>query len=226
MGMKYDEIPCVPVLSVSQMGVDERPDGRMIKYGPETLSEDELWSLSLGVDGILKLADSIYTHPFNLCYDELVSEGFDSATAIRIVAISELSKRLWRKQINKTALNCPSSVADYYRQKMAHNERESLIVAFGDMRNRYFGDMTLTTGTVDSSLVSVREVLIEALKRRACSIVLVHNHPAGSPEPSSQDIQVTDSVNNGCRTVGIRLLDHVIIGEGGNYYSFREHERV
>ena len=82
-------------------------------------------------------------------------------------------------------------------------------------------DMILSVGTVNASLISVREVLIEALRHQAVHLILVHNHPSGNPMPSKEDVFVTRQVKSGCESVGLELNDHIIIGDNV-YYSFRE----
>ena len=86
---------------------------------------------------------------------------------------------------------------------------------------KFAGDIIMTTGTVNSSLVSTREIFIEALKRRAVYIVLIHNHPSGSPAPSRDDIRSTKQVKEAGELIGITLLDHIIIGDN-RYTSMRK----
>ena len=106
-------------------------------------------------------------------------------------------------------------------QEMRHLKQEELRIAFLDTRQRLISDSVITVGTVNSALISVREVLIAALKNNAVNIIMLHNHPSGNPTPSEDDINVTNLVNKGCRYVGINLNDHIIIGDN-KYYSFKE----
>ena len=106
-------------------------------------------------------------------------------------------------------------------QDMRHLEQEELRLAYLDTRQKLISDSVITIGTVNASLISVREVLIDTLKHQAVNIIMIHNHPSGNPSPSSDDKKVTKIVANGCKSVGIYLNDHIIIDDN-TYYSFRE----
>ena len=96
-----------------------------------------------------------------------------------------------------------------------------MIAVFFNTKNRLLKDKLLTRGTVNASLVSPREIFIEALRYHAVYIVLLHNHPSGSPEPSKEDMLVTQRIERSGEMLGIRLIDHIIIGDN-RYISFKE----
>lgn len=123
------------------------------------------------------------------------------------------------------SMTSPSMVAGYYRQELRFLEREQVKVVFVDQRRRLIRDVTMTTGTINSSLFNIREILIEAFRHRAVGIILLHNHPAGTPDPSEDDVEVTQKMEEAADVVGLRLYDHIIIGESG-YYSFRERKMI
>ena len=106
-------------------------------------------------------------------------------------------------------------------EDMRHLETERLIVAMLDNRCRLISDTVLTIGTVNASLISVREVLMSAVRCGAVSFVVLHNHPSGDPAPSSRDISVTRRLKEAGDVIGIPLTDHIIIGDN-RYYSFVE----
>lgn len=217
------------------------PYERCMRFGAESLTDTELLAVMLrtGTKGadVMEVSDAILSSTYSyegigsilhLCYEDLMNiNGIGAIKAIQILCLSEFCKRLWKTQaVGETkVLNSPSACAKYYQLDMKFLEREVLKVAFLDLRKRIISDMTLTQGTVNSSLISVREILIEALRHRAVSIIMVHNHPTGDPYPSSCDIEVTDNVKNGCEAVGIKLEDHIIIGQN-KYYSFRERDNL
>jgi len=149
--------------------------------------------------------------------------GIGRVKAIQISAVGELVKRLWRRGVtgDTVTFRTPADCARYYMQEMRLLEQEEVRAAYLDTRLRLISDTLLTRGTVNSSLMSVREIMIGALKRRAVSMLLVHNHPSGDPAPSGQDIEVTEQVKRAGELVGIPLYDHIIIGDN-TYYSFRE----
>ena len=225
-------------ISIQSTPPEERPYERCLMHGPESLTDAELLAIILRSGtrkrNVLQLAsDLIDSHAsydglgtlLHMSIEDYMSyEGLGKVKAIQLSCIGEICKRLWRHEINLTAKSFHNSavIAGYYQQELRFMERECLKTAFLDNRNRFISDFTMTTGTCSSSPVSVREILIEALRHRAQAIILIHNHPLGTPDPSNDDIQVTDAVDQGCRAVGIRLLDHIIIGEN-SYYSFKEH---
>lgn len=114
-------------------------------------------------------------------------------------------------------------VADYCRMRFAGEPTELFAVLLLDARNQVVGTKVLTRGTVDGAAVYPREVAAEALSRRAASVILVHNHPSGNPAPSAEDRRVTAESRRALDTLGIKMLDHVIVGREG-VYSFRERE--
>lgn len=104
-------------------------------------------------------------------------------------------------------------------------DREHFQVMLLNTKNALLGIETVSIGTLSSSLVHPREVFKQAIKRSASAIILVHNHPSGSCEPSRQDKTVTEQIVKAGEIVGIEVIDHIIIGENC-YYSFREHEML
>ena len=157
-------------------------------------------------------------------YDEYIKiNGIGKVKAVQLLCIGELAKRIWKREaaIKAVCFNSPANCAGYYMQDMRHLEQEELRLAYLDTRQRLISDSLITIGTVNASLISVREVLIDALKHQAVNVIMIHNHPSGNPSPSDDDRKVTEIVANGCKSVGIYLNDHIIIGDN-IYYSFRE----
>lgn len=115
----------------------------------------------------------------------------------------------------------PDAVAACYMEELRHLTREESVVLFLDAKNRRLSDMVIATGTVNASIMSPREIFLNALERGAVGIILIHNHPSGDPEPSSEDIAVTRRIRDAGNLIGIRLMDHIIIGDN-IYISFKE----
>ena len=106
-------------------------------------------------------------------------------------------------------------------EEMRHLEQEQVRVLFFDTRQHLIRESVISKGTVNSSLISPREIFIEALRCGAVALILVHNHPSGDPAPSKEDELMTRRVFEAGQMIGIYLLDHVIIGDT-TYISLRE----
>jgi DNA repair protein RadC len=106
-------------------------------------------------------------------------------------------------------------------EQLRHEEQELMICMMLDSKNHLIGEQVLTRGTVNTTVITPREILLEALRRQAVGILLVHNHPSGDPSPSREDYDVTERVYRAAAMVGIPLLDHIIIGDH-RYFSFLE----
>ena len=158
-----------------------------------------------------------------LSYEELTEvPGIGRVKALQIQCIFELAKRMSRSRAAK-CLNFtePGSVADYYMEEYRHREQEQLLLLFLDNKSNLLGEKELFTGTVNASLVSPREIYLEALKFHAVGIILLHNHPSGDPTPSDADRRITRKVWEAGSLLDIPLLDHIVIGDR-KYVSFRE----
>ena len=115
----------------------------------------------------------------------------------------------------------PEEISDYYMEDMRHLEQEEIRVMFLNTKQAMIRDQIMARGTVNASVMTPREILIEGLRCRAVSMVLVHNHPSGDPTPSRADILLTKRLKEAGDLVGITLIDHIVIGDR-RYLSFRE----
>ncbi|WP_343209103.1 RadC family protein [Anaerolentibacter hominis] len=158
-----------------------------------------------------------------LTLEELKSiDGIGRVKAIQLSAVAELSKRMAAAvRPEGICFQSPEQIAGYYMESMRFLTREELLVGMLDSRNRLTKDMKLSAGTVNFSVVSPREVFLCAFKHEAVSIFLVHNHPSGDPAPSKEDIMVTRRLSEIGSLIGIKLVDHIIIGDN-RYISLKE----
>jgi DNA repair protein RadC len=115
----------------------------------------------------------------------------------------------------------PSRIAEYYMEDFRHKEQENLLLLFLDNKSNLLGEKLLFTGTVNASIVSPREIYLEALRFHAVGIILLHNHPSGDPTPSEADRRITRKVRDAGLLLDILLLDHIVIGDK-KYVSFHE----
>lgn len=221
-------------------GYDQRPYEKCLAFGASALSDAQLLAVILrtGTNGVdaTGLAEQI----FELCgssqqdknalvglsglsVPELMSiKGVGKVKAIQIQCICELARRI-AKQTAKEKLDfsSPSTIAGYYMQDLRFLDKENLIIALLDGKCRLIRDCTISVGTVNSSLVSPRDIFAEALKYNAVSIVLLHNHPSGDSTPSTNDIAVTKRIVEAGKIMGINVIDHIIIGDN-KYTSLKE----
>lgn len=221
--------------------VQEQPYEKCLLLGAKSLSDAQLLAVILrtGTAGLnaTELASAILNLAgdtdvenrlmglHNLSVSELTAiKGVGQVKAIQIQCICELSRRI-AKQTAATRLDftSPDSIAKYYMEDLRHLEKEQLVLVMLDSQCRLIKDCVISVGTVNASLISPREVFMEALKHNAVSIVLLHNHPSGDCTPSRNDIHITTKINNAGEIMGIKLIDHIIIGDN-KYTSLKEKE--
>ena len=121
----------------------------------------------------------------------------------------------------KTVLDSPTKVARLARTRLSFLEVEEFWMILADTKNRLLAFEKICSGTVDQAPVFPREVIARALELKASGLILLHNHPGGDPRPSHQDFQLTRKLQAVARDLGLRVLDHIIIGQD-NYFSFQE----
>ena len=197
------------------------------KYGVEILSDAELLAVILRTGS--RQANALSTayrildaHPIHkgivglnyLTTEELEDiSGVGKVKAIQMKCLAEISKRMAKASLKPfISFESPQSIADYFMENTRYLEKEYVYILMFDSKHKLLKDVRLSEGTVNSSLLSPREVFTTALKFDAVYIVLVHNHPSGDPSPSRQDIEITDRVSSAGRMIGIELSDHIILG--------------
>ncbi|MEQ1495866.1 MAG: DNA repair protein RadC [Novosphingobium sp.] len=141
--------------------------------------------------------------------------GETSAAALKIVAFA--TRRLARTGVqDKPVLASWQALIDYLTIDMAHLRHERVRALYLDTKNRLVSDELLSEGSLDEAAIHPREVVKKALDLGAAALIMVHNHPSGSPEPSRADIQITNKIAEAARLLGITLHDHIIIGKEGH----------
>lgn len=171
--------------------------------------------LSIGNGQLLNLHTMSVTEMLRL-------DGIGKVKALQLKAVAELSKRLsLAKRKQQIMLDTPKTIADYYMERMRHESQELLFVALFDTKGQFMQDVLVSKGTIDSTVFSPREIFSPAVEGMACFIVILHNHPSGSPEPSKEDTVATKRIAACGQILEIPLLDHIIIGDNV-YFSYRE----
>jgi len=210
---------------------------RLLDFGADTLQDHETIELLLAVAvprvdtkrtawALLRkfgdIAAVLDASPEDL--QQVMGVGPAGAAALKVVkaaATAYLKTRL----AGVDALSSPSAVTDYCRIAFAGEPNESIHVLLLDNRNRVKRCVRLSDGTVDQAAVYPRRVVEAALEARASGVILVHNHPSGGLEPSAEDDRFTKEASRALETVGVRLLDHLIVSREGSF-SFREDGRL
>ncbi len=214
----------------------ERPYERFNLVGVNLLSDSELLAIILRTGSkdknvldlareVLKLCDggNDLSALINLSKSSLLKiKGIGNVKAAQLLCIGELSKRIAASKA-KTRLKFDNSrsVSEYYMEKMRHLEQENFVLVMLDAKSRMICDKHISIGSISSAIVSPRDIFREALKYNAVSILVLHNHPSGDSRPSDEDLNVTRRLCELGKFLGIRLVDHIVIGNG-EYYSFKE----
>ncbi len=153
-------------------------------------------------------------------------DGIGEVKAIQIKAVLEFSKRMAkRKAKSKVQVNTPEKIAEIYMEDMRYLKQENFKVVYLDTKNNILGDKLITIGTINSTLVQPREVFSDAIKNKVANIIVLHNHPSGDSSPSKEDKLTTKRLEEAGKILGIKVLDHIIIGDG-EYFSFKEEEMI
>lgn len=144
-------------------------------------------------------------------------EGMGEVSAASLKAVALAARRMARSQVqDKPVLSSWQALLDYLAIDMAHLTIERVRVLYLDARNRLVLDHHAGDGSVDEAAIHPREVIRRGLEVGATALILVHNHPSGSPEPSRADIQITQRIAEAGRLLGITVHDHVIVGREGH----------
>lgn len=213
----------------------ERPYEKCLKQGAEALSDAELLAVLLrtGTKGenVLALAKRLLyqdggagllgIHRFS--FQSLMKlKGIGKVKAVQILCLSELAKRLSKASVEpRLRFSSSQSVAEYYMEDLRHRNQEVMKLLLLNSKAELIDETNISKGTVNASLVTPRELFVEALKKEAVSMILLHNHPSGDPTPSRDDILTTKRISECGLLIGIELLDHIIIGNNC-YVSFQE----
>lgn len=147
-------------------------------------------------------------------------KGIGLAKAAQVKAALEIGKRMSSQYGGKKKqFRSSEDVVNYYIPLMRNIKKEIFKIVLLNSKNKILKDIVISQGSLTSSLVHPREVLSPAIKESAASIILIHNHPSGDPAPSRDDIEITHRLKQACDIVGIKVLDHIIIGEK-SHFSF------
>ncbi|MBP8763050.1 RadC family protein [Acetoanaerobium noterae] len=216
---------------------EERPRETLLKKGETYLSDSELLAILINngtrdksaitlAREIIETSDGI-RNLSNITVEELSKiKGIGLAKACRIISALELGRRVSvASEMQKFKISSPQDIGNVYMEELRYKKKEIFRVVLLNTKNVIIGSKDISEGSLNASIVHPREVFLEAIKKSANKMILMHNHPSGDPTPSSEDINITKRLISAGQIVGIEILDHVIIGDG-SFYSFKENGQI
>lgn len=216
-------------INIKHMAACEKPREKFLRHGPHGVTDQDLLAILLrtGTKGhsVLDVSrsvlrslpnESLYYLGESNVTDLCAVHGVGTDKAVTVCAAVELGKRISRQRVKQKLpdFSSPKAIADYVMEDMRVLQQEKFAAAYLSTKNQLISLRTLTIGTINASLAKAREVFRYALRYNAAAIVLLHNHPSGDPEPSREDIAVTQRIFEAGRIMEIPVLDHIIIGDG------------
>lgn len=224
-------------MGIKDWPAQQRPRERLISEGAAALSDSELLALFLrvGVKGrsavelgrdLLQQFGSIQGL-FNASLSQFSAvHGMGPAKFAQLQAVMELAQRAIGEQLQAgPALGSPDAVRQYLRINMGRQQHESFVILFLDVKNRLLACDEMFRGTLTHTSVYPREVVKAALAHNAASVMLAHNHPSGSAQPSEADLLLTRALVQALGLVDVRVLDHFVVA-GHHVHSFAEHGQL
>lgn len=216
----------------------DKPRERLYQYGSENLSDEELISIILktGTKGMsvkevsLKLLENVgnIKRLKDIGINTLMGiNGIGRVKAIEIKAAIELGRRIYieNNKLSGVILNNSLKIYEYFKDLVGNKKQEYFYTVYVDTKGRYIDKKCLFVGTINNSIVHPREIFKEAYLLSANGIICIHNHPSGDPTPSKEDVVITRKIKEIAMILGIRLVDHLIVGVN-SYYSFYEDNKL
>jgi len=225
--------PAAGHVRIKDWPADERPRERLMRLGPQALSDAELLAILIRAgtreQTALDLAHAILAGVQNLrglaarnARELTRLKGIGNAKAVELLAAVEIGRRIEAfEDPAKSIIRTPADVGHRMIPLLRDRATEVFYLIALDAKNGLKAELELSRGTLNASLVHPREVFKAAIDNVAASIIVVHNHPSGNPEPSREDIEITRQLVEAGRVIGIPLHDHVIVA-GNGFVSLAE----
>ena len=231
-----------PVLTIKEMSKDERPRERAINHGIGSLTTAELLAIILrtGQPGmpITDLCRQLMGDNDNSLLrlarrtrnELMLTKGIGAAKALQIEAMMEIMRRYHLELTDSTtrklhSIKTSQSIYERMRYRIANLDHEEVWIMLLNRRNQVIKEFQLTSGSSVASVFDTKMIIKRALLEGAEGLVMCHNHPSGNLRPSSQDDNITRKLNEACRTMDLRMLDHVILSVDG-FYSYCDEGRL
>ncbi len=218
---------------IKKLPVDERPQEKLVIYGNSALSNAELLAIIIRTGtnnkSAVTLANEVLAYRENgitflaECVPEELAEiqGIGQVKACQIVAAIELGKRIATKPKElRINVNNPEAIVNLFMEKMRYYKKEFFNVVILNTKGEVISVENVAIGNLNCTIIHPREIFCKAVKKSASAVIFVHNHPSGNPTPSREDIDITERLIKAGEVLGIKVLDHIIIGDG-TFLSFR-----
>ena len=225
-------------LNINQWAEEDRPREKMMQKGADALSDAELLGILIGSGNTDESAVSLMQRILAACDNNLNQlakwevrdfarfKGMGPAKSITVMAALELGKRRnLQTQLERPVIRSSADIYQLFHPLLCDLPAEESWVLLLNQAGKVIDKVRVSQGGIGQTVVDVRTVLREALIKRATQIALIHNHPSGNVQPSLDDIRLTQILQKAAQTMSIRLLDHVIVTDGG-YFSFNDEGRL
>ena len=231
-------------MKIKKLPICERPYEKLELYGSEYLSNAELLAIIIKTgtkdktsielaQQILSIRnDNIENNNMRFLQETSIQElmkinGIGKVKAIQIKAVCELAKRMSKPlNINKIKITSYKDVVNLLMDELKVEKREKLKELILDSKNTLLKIIDISYGGTNSAQFNMKHILTEPIRMCAPKILLVHNHPSGNPQPSIEDIKVTEEVYNVAKTMGIELVDHIVIGNDKYESAFASIKKI
>ncbi len=220
--------------SIKNWPESERPRERLFKYGEHTLTNAELLAIlfkngSKGTNAVEMGREIIsYFKSFrNMSHTDIEElrkfKGVGDTKIAQIRAAFEIGRRMMcEDRKDSLSVSSPKEVAAFIMPRLRDIKKEVFKILLLDGKNKIIDIIEIEEGSVDYAVPQIRDIMLKAIQNFAVSVIAVHNHPSGDPEPSKEDIAFTDNLKKAGEALQVNVLDHIIIGDN-KFYSFTEH---
>ena len=222
-------------MKIKDLSPEDRPRERLLLSGASSLSNSELLAIIIGSGTGGKNVTEVARELLSMAEGSLMllaampveritaQKGIGQARAVTMAAALELGRRSLQEStnINNSPITSPELVVQLMLPILRNLQHEECWVLFLNGKSRLIGKERISTGNLESTVLDVRTVLRKAIEKQSRHIIMVHNHPGGSPEPSEADIRQTDILRKALSALEIDLTDHVILGDR-KFFSFAQ----
>jgi len=221
-------------MRIKDLPNSSKPRERFVKYGPETLSDAELFAIILRTgtksENVIDMSNRLIAQYgldklFECSLKEIQEiKGIGPAKAMQILTIAEIQKRINQSKKPVKKISRAEDVFNYFYERLKDEKQENFYILLLNNQNNIIKEELISKGILDASIIHPREVFKPAIKNSAAKIILVHNHPSGNPEPSQEDLDITKQLIKIGEELGIKVLDSVIVGDG-RWWGWGEDKR-